>query len=292
MKTLENISLRTKYQNIGLLFFAVLGIIPFALSFIYALLYSLGLVGVANSGFTIEHWQEILESGEFIKSFGFSAFMALIAMVFSVGIALWLTLLFHKKIQHKTISFLLYLPLALPGVVSAFFAVQILSKSGYFSRWFYQIGWIKDIQEFPDLINDDFGFGIILTFVSVVMPFFLLLFIGVFKTERIAELESLAASLGSRPNQIIRRITIPLLLHKTWPLIALYYIFLLGAYEIPLILGQESPQMLSVLIVRELKQFDLTKISEGYVVAVIYTVLVTIMTLFLFLRRKSIRIDG
>jgi len=68
----------------------------------------------------------------------------------------------------------------------------------------------------------------------------------------------------------------------------LYFIFLLGAYEVPLILGQESPQMLSVLIIQEIKQYDLDKISEGYVVAVLYTLIVSAAAIVLFLpKRKS-----
>ena len=120
----------------------------------------------------------------------------------------------------------------------------------------------------------------------MVLPFFVLLFLNVYKNERIAELSVLAQALGASKIQVSKKVFLPILLQKTWVLIVLYFIFLLGAYEIPLILGQESPQMLSVLIIREIKQYDLTKISEGYVVAVIYTAVVAVAAIALFLPKK------
>ena len=259
---------------------------PFVLSFGYALLYSFGIIGVANDGFTFRFWISVFESGEFFKSLFYSTAIALVSTVLSVSAALWFTLVYEKKFRNRFLSFISYLPLAVPGIVAAFFTVQILSKSGFFSRLTFNLGITQDINGFPDLINDSWAIGIIVVFVSVVMPFFLLVFLNVYKNERVSELEELSASLGASRKQTILRVSLPVLLKKTWTLISLYFIFLLGAYEVPLILGQESPQMLSVLIVRELKQFDLSKISEGYVVAVIYTLIVSVVVILLFAKRK------
>ncbi len=280
--------MKAKANTISIILFVIIGVVPFAAAFIYALLYSFGIVGVVNKGFTTQFWQTVITSGEFIKSFGYSAIIAAISVIVSVSAALWLTLKFRKELDKKFLSYIVYLPLAIPGVVAAFFTYQLFSKAGFFSRFAYQIGWIQEVRYFPDLVNDQFAIGIIVTFITVVVPFFLLLFLNVYKNERIEELTELSASLGAKPNQVLWRISLPLILHKTWVLIVLYFIFLLGAYEIPLILGQESPQMLSVLIIRELKQYDLTKISEGYVAAVIYTIVVSIAAIVLFSKRKNI----
>lgn len=278
--------MRNKLSNIGLLFFVLIGVVPFAAAFIYALLYSLGVVGVLNNGFTTEFWVSVLESGEFFKSFGYSASIAAVSVFVSVSLAMWVALKFKKDLNKKFLSFVIYLPLAIPGVVAAFFTFQLFSKAGFFSRLAYKFGWIVEARQFPDLVNDQYALGIILTFVTVVMPFFVLLFLNVYKNERVEDLTKLAYSLGANSRQITWRVTLPVILRKTWTLIALYFIFLLGSYEIPLILGQESPQMLSVLIIREIKQYDLTKISEGYVVAVIYTFVVSVAAVLLFSRKR------
>lgn len=279
--------MRNKYSNIGILFFVLIGIIPFALAFVYALLYSFGIIGVANQGFTVKFWIAVFESGAFAKSLFYSSAIALFSLLVSVAAALWFTLAFERKLRGKILSFIIYLPLAIPGIVAAFFTVQVLSKSGFFSRLSNRIGLTNGINAFPDMINDSWAVGIILVFISILLPFFILLFLNVYQNERIRELSELSYSLGASKKQTIWKLSIPLLLKKTRTLISLYFIFLLGAYEVPLILGQESPQMLSVLIVRELKQFDLSKISEGYVVAVIYTVLVSLAVILLFARKQS-----
>lgn len=46
-----------------------------------------------------------------------------------------------------------------------------------------------------------------MTFISVVLPFFVLLFLNVYKNERIAALSELAASLGANSRQILWRIS-------------------------------------------------------------------------------------
>ena len=51
----------------------------------------------------------------------------------------------------------------------------------------------------------------------------------------------------------------------------MYFIFLLGSYEIPLLLGVQAPQMLSVLTVRKLRDFDLHTQPEAYALAVLYS---------------------
>lgn len=278
--------MRSKFQNIGLVFFIIIGVLPFGAALTYATLYSFGVVGVANDGFTLSFWAEVLKSGEFFSAFGYSAIIAIISVTISVSAALWLTLVFKKEFDKSLLSFVIYLPLAVPGVVSAFFTFQLFTKSGFFARLSHSLGWISQASEFPDLVNDQYAIGIILTFITIVMPFFLLLFLNVYKNERIERLSQLSASLGASERQTVWKVSLPIMLRKTWTLIALYFIFLLGAYEVPLILGQESPQMLSVLIIRELKQFDLTKLSEGYVVAVIYTILVSIGAIFLFSNKR------
>jgi len=261
-------------------------VLPFAAAFIYALLYSLGVIGVVNEGFTLSFWQTVFSSGEFLKSFCYSIAISAVSVVLSVGLALWLSLQFRKELNRPFLSFMLYLPLAVPGVVSAFFTFQLFSKSGFFSRIACQINWITEARQFPDLVNDQLAIGIILTFITVVLPFFVLLFLNVYRNEKVDQLEQLSASLGANNKQTKWKVSLPILLKKTWTLIALYFIFLLGAYEIPLILGQESPQMLSVLVIREINQFDLTKISEGYVAAVTYTLLVSIAAIALFSNQK------
>lgn len=277
--------------NIGLLFFFLLGLLPFVAAFVYALLYSLGIVGILSQGTSLKYWQQVLQSGELFRSLIYSALLAGMGVLLSVTLALVISMGLRISLQHRFWSLLIYFPLAIPGMVASFLTIQLLSKAGFFSRISIKLGWIERLQEFPDWINDSYGIGIILTFVLVVAPFFVILFSNVYQNERIAELSTLAFALGARTNQVFWKVTLPILFSKTKRIMILYFIFLLGSYEIPLVLGQESPQMLSVLIIRELKQFDLKLIPEGYVVAVAYTVVIVVTALLIF-RRKEVSVHA
>ncbi|MUH35109.1 ABC transporter permease subunit [Zobellia amurskyensis] len=279
--------MKIKKPNIGILLFVLVGVVPFAAAFVYALLYSFGVIGVANNGFTFQFWESVLASGTFFTSLRYSFMIALVAVLISVGGALWITLKFREQLEKRFLSFIIYLPLAIPGIVTGFFTFQLFSKGGFFARISHKLGFITEASQFPDLVNDGLAIGIIFSFITMIMPFFVLLFLNVYKNERVEELSILAQSLGASANQITQRVFLPILIKKTWVLIVLYFIFLLGAYEVPLILGQESPQMLSVLIIQEIKQYDLDKISEGYVVAVLYTLIVSIAAIVLFLPKKN-----
>ena len=279
--------MKNRLTHIGIGLFVIIGCVPFLAAFIYALLYSFGVVGIVNTGFTTEFWTEVLGTGRLYTSFLYSAAIAAVSVLISVGIALAFTLSFHHKLEKPGISFLMYLPLAIPGIVAAFFALQVISNTGFFSRIFYQLGIIENAQEFPSLVNDSYAIGIILSFIAIVTPFFILLFNNVYKNEKIEKISELSHSLGASTFQTVFRVSIPMLLRKTGTLISLYFLFLFGAYEVPLILGKESPQMLSVLIVREIRQYDLTHTPEGYVIAVIYTVIVSVTVAVIFSFQKN-----
>ena len=66
----------------------------------------------------------------------------------------------------------------------------------------------------------------------------------------------------------------------------LFFIYVMGAYEIPLLLGRQSPQMLSVLAMRKYARFDITQKPEAFAIAFLYAVLVSVVLISL---RRQIR---
>ncbi len=262
-----------------LLLFAVL---PLVAGLGFAVLYSVGLVGVLNNGFTREHWMRIFSEGNILQSFLYSAAIAIVSLIISVSLALPVSLKHHQSFRKGLLSYLIYTPLAFPGIVAAFFFFQFLTKSGVVSRLLFQLRLISSIDQFPDLINDTFGIGMIATHVFLSFPFFVLLFVNIIKTERIVEYQQLASTFAATKWQSLFRVSIPMLLQKALPNIILYFIFIFGAFEVPLLLGRSNPEMVSVLAVRKLQRFNLLDIPQGYAIAVLYTIFVFILLVFLF----------
>lgn len=284
---LENMLLNNKLRNkSALLIFLLMVMIPYLAGLVYSFLYSFGLTGVLSKGFTFKYVSTVINSVEVWRSLGYSFYIASVSIFISLLISIPAVVVFHQTITTGKKSFLIYLPLAIPAIVTAFISFQLLGRTGFFSRLLFQLNIIRDLQQFPDLINDRFGIGIIITHVLMAVPFLLIFFSNLYVSEKLHGLSQVAASLGAKRQQVLNRIVLPVLLQRGLSTVLLYFIFILGSYEIPLILGQQSPQMISVLIVRKMQRFNLLDIPQGYFLSLIYS-LVIILLLFIFLNPKK-----
>ncbi len=267
-------------KKLSIATFILFAAVPVLFGFGYALLYSLGLTGVLSDGFTTNYWEETITATAFWKSLGFSLYIALVVMMISLFFSLWIVISWTRQLNKGLLSYITYLPLAFPAIVMAFFSFQFMSKSGFLSRLCYQLGWIDKLEQFPDWTNDAFGISIMFSLCLLITSFFIILYSNLYQNERIAELKALAVTLGARPGQVIFKVIVPILLKKSAFTIMLFVIFIMGTYEIPLLLGRQDPSMLSVLIIQKLQKFNLADIPQAYAIAVIYILLiVTIITL-------------
>lgn len=282
MKIFENKLFKNKAEATGILLFLVLAVLPLLMGIIYALLYSVGLIGLISEGFTLGHWENTLTNIELWFSLGYTFYIALNTIGLTIIGALILTLYFKKYFKKGLAGFSLYVPLAFPAIVVAFLVFQLASQSGFFARFFFQLGLISKVSSFPEFVNDPYGIGIIAAHTFMAMPFFTLYFINLYEHENIEELSQVGFTLGASRIAQTRRIVIPILLRRAFPTLTLYTIFVMGSYEIPLILGRQSPQMISVLVIRKLRKFSLSTIPEAYVIALIFiaVIIVTLLTLF------------
>lgn len=274
-------------DRLGLALLFVLVAAPVVFSLVYALLYSLGLTGLLSDGFTLTHWQAVLSSGEIWSSFGLSLYVAVSTMVLTVGLALALSLGWREPLRSGPLSTLIYLPLALPGAVAAFFTLQVLSGGGLLARVLAAVGMVEEPAAMVSLVHDRLAIGIVVAHVIAAVPFFTLLFVQLYDTERIAELRRLAVSLGASRWQTVVRVALPVLLYRASTNLVLYFIWVLGSFEIPLLLGRQAPQMLSVVTYRKFSLFDLLEKPQAYVVALMYTLLVFVLLGIVFGRQEA-----
>jgi putative spermidine/putrescine transport system permease protein len=269
----------------GLGVFIAFAVLPLAAGLVFAALYSVGLIGALSQGFTFEHWYKILTDNALWSSLILSLAISIVSITIAVSLALLLTVKFGAIFKKRTTHFLLYLPLSMPPIITAFWTFQALSNSGILSRIFYKMGLIPNIENFPTLINDSLYFGVITAMVLATFPVFTLLFLSFYQSENIPNLQQLAQTLGATTAQTRSKIIIPILLKKARPNIILYAIFLFGAFEMPLLLGRQSPRMMSVLIHSKFNKFNLLDLPQAYVLTVIYA-LIVLTIVFLLFRKK------
>jgi len=268
--------------------FILFCLVPLGLSLGYSFLYSIGGAGLLSSGFTLQNWLELFQ-GEFLQSILYSLWIALVSAGLALGLALTFLFTLRQQMNQPGIYRVLFLPLTIPPIVVAFVIFQLYSGSGILSRVLNQTGLINSPQQFPALVQDPYGIGIVLAHVFIAFPFFFLILLNLYQHEKLGELERVAVSLGADKNTIRFRVQLPILMKGLFPILILYIIFFMGAYDIPLLLGQSSPQMISVLILEKLQRFNLGDIPVAYSMAVLYALIciVTVSYLLLIYRKKE-----
>lgn len=277
------------WSHLGLACFLLVGLIPILISLVYALLYSLGLVGLLAEGFTLDHWGRVLGRGEIWASLGVSAAVAGATVAATVGLALMLALTLRRHLGKEPLSTIIFLPLALPAVVTAFFVFRVFSDAGLLARMAMGLGLIEAPNQFPAMVHDPLAMGVILAHLLFAVPYFTLLFGQIYKDAHVARLENLAQTLGGNRLQCLARVTLPILIDKAGTQLLLLFITVFGSYEIPLLLGRQSPQMISVLTLRKYQMFDILQKPEAFIAALLYTLFVTGLLWLAFRRGRMFR---
>lgn len=260
--------------------------VPLLLGLGFALAYSLGLVGVLAKGFTTTHWEAVLGSYYFWRSLGFSVLVAALTIGLAVWIAMRIVLRWPRRFAVGAPSILIYFPLAIPAIVMGFFVFQLLSKGGILSRFAYQLGITDGLQAFPDLVNDQWGIGIIIAHFLMATPFFVILYSHLYEHENVSQLSQLAQSLGAAKKTVRRKVVIPILWQRSIATILLYFMFVLGAYEIPLLLGSQSRQMVTVLTIQKLQRYNLADIPQAYTISIAYSIFVFIAVFYMLNKKR------
>ncbi len=257
------------------------------LGLVNALLYSVGLTGPLATGLTGEHWQQLIGESGLVGSMVYSLYIALASIGLSVLVALAIVLRRGNQYNpaRQTLTTLLYVPLLFPALVMAFYLFQLLSGAGWLSRILFQMGLVSTASDFPELVQDFAGLGIVLAHVLMAFPFFTLLFQSIFTDARLADYRQSTLTLGATEAQFRRRVAVPILLRRATPTLVLYGVAVLGAYDIPLLLGRSYPQMLSVFITTRLQRFDLAELPMGYGAG--FLVAVFLLTIIGFMVRTT-----
>jgi putative spermidine/putrescine transport system permease protein len=132
------------------------------------------------------------------------------------------------------------------------------------------------------LVNDRFGIGIILHYVTKEIPFLTLIVLAVLRAQPSAY-HAVAANLGADRWQRLRYITFPMVKPALLSGSLLVFAFVFSSYEVAALLGVRYPRALSVLALEAFTNPDLRSRAEGMAISLIIT------TIVLFVAVISIR---
>ena len=255
--------------------------------------YSVGLIGVLADGFTLRHWTVALRDAQTWVTLTYSAWIAGASLGSSLLLALALQALLGTRLTRGALHALLFVPLAVPPIVAALVSTEVLGNSGLIARVARALGWLVSPEEFPTLLFTRAGLAIVLTHLALVTPFLVLLLNRLAANERIAAYTEVARNLGASRWGVWSRVTVPMQMRAAAPALTVYFLALMGAFEVPLIVGAQSPSMVTVLIQRRLSQFDPGTRPEAYVLALLYGAMATGLLLAFFkARHRRMRLEA
>ena len=177
----------------------------------------------------------------------------------------WVTLVFQLNIP-------------VPHLVGAIAVMFLFAQSGLLARVAYWIGTIAEPADFPALIFDPYGVGIILEYLWKSVPFTGIVLLAVLYAVG-EEYEHVARNLGANRWQRFRYVLWPLLLPGMLRASILVLAFTFGTFEVPYLLGQTYPTVLPVLAYRKYIDVDLNARPEAMAMSMVITAIVTVLIL-------------
>jgi putative spermidine/putrescine transport system permease protein len=259
----------------------VIGLL-FAGGLVIAMAQSLGYFApVEEGGFTLAHYSLLWSDREFRMSLAVTLMIATAATIISAAAGLAIALALRGLVvRYRSLNFWLQVPLAVPHLVMAVALINVIAPSGLIARLVYAAGLIDEPADFPALINDRYGVGIIMAYVLKETPFVATMTLALLL--RLGD-EALARTLGASAWQRLRYVTLPLVAPAAVSAALVVFAFIFGAFEVPYLLGRPYPAMISVVAQRRYLDVNLAERPGAIAVAVVISA-ITAALVWLYLR--------
>lgn len=221
----------------------------FAAGLCLTVLQSLGLfLPTASDGPTLEHYWTVLGSAAMRRSLTFTLYVSLVSALGSVSLGTALGYMVWKLPTRLRQAAVVYkVGLILPHVAVAFLVLLCFGQTGLLASLAHTLGLAPTPQDFPQLLYAGDGLGMILAYMFKGTPFAMLMVLAVlfgFDTR----LLQTAAMLGAGPLETFRRVTLPRLLPAMHSAFIILFLYAFGAFDIPFLLGESRPGMLSMRV--------------------------------------------
>ncbi|MCU6684993.1 ABC transporter permease subunit [Dorea acetigenes] len=240
--------MRKKWTPYALLVPQLVLSVIFLIGLITGITQSLGVVpafGLTEP--TLTYYKEVLTRPDMLQSVLYSLHIAFASAFFAtvIGVILCAVIVMQGKTKGGFMR-IVQLPIVVPHVVVALFIVNIFSQNGLLARMAFALGIIGDQQDSPVIVYNANGMGVILAYLWKEIPFIIYFVIALMANIN-GNLGEAAVNLGAGRIQSFCRVTLPLCAHTILSGFLIIFVFALGAYELPVLLGATAPKALPVL---------------------------------------------
>ena len=211
---------------------------------------SLGVIPIFNLYTpTLDYYKEILGREVSLQAFMYSFKIAGVSAVLSILIGIFMCYVLINTKRNGIINAIVKLPIIVPHTIVALMIVNVMSQNGLLARILFHLNIISDQSDFPLLINDAGGVGVILAYMWKEAPFVIYFVITL--------MAAISSNLGASRLTAFLKVSLPLCIGNILSAFLIIFVYALGAYELPQILGATLPKALPILSYIEFQKPDL-----------------------------------
>lgn len=252
------------------------------------ILQSLGIIPAYGlTTLTLEYYKKAFTNPDLLAAIHYSLRTAFWSATLSsiVGVLICMVIVNRKKSTGGMMR-VVQLPIIVPHMVVALFIVNIFSQNGIIARLIAALGIISDQSQFPLMIYDPEGLGVVLAYFWKEMPF-IIYFVMALMANINGRLGEASINLGASRWTTFTKVTLPLCMKTILSGFLIIFVFALGAYELPFLLGATKPRALPVLAYIQYQNPDLR--NRPYAMAIngiiILISLIAVLIYYILIRR-------
>jgi len=238
----------------------------------------------------LDNWVTVLTSHYFVDSLLFTLKVALISTALAMVIAVVCALALRRTFVGKKLVVLMFrFNLTVPRMAAAMMLLLLLSQTGFISQVARQIGITQGTADFPYLIQDQAGWGLVIAFTWKFFPYIGMSVLGILQGASL-EYEDQAAVLGVGRFKRFWHVTLPLIIPATSIASIIVFAAAFGDYEIPMVLGSPSHRVLSIYTYLKYSDPAMMNRPESYVLMV--SMIIVLMVVILIYRHLTMPKEG
>lgn len=227
------------------------------------------LTPLPQDGGALDAYARLLTDRSFFASFAFSLWVAAVSALVAVVFGTILAYRVWQLPGRFAAAALVYkIPLILPHIAVAFVVLVLWSQSGILASTAYSLGIIQSMNEFPNVLYSGWGVGMILAYTLKGTPFAMLLVMALLVRFDVRQIQT-AAMLGASGLRIFLSIVLPRLAPAIHTGFIILFLYSFGAFDIPYLLSESRPGMLSIHVYNLYFKHDLARRPEAMAILTI-----------------------
>ena len=228
-------------------------------------------------------YKELFADTWFLQSALYSLYVAFVSTVISLVIGTFFAYLIWKlpgKYHSRTVIY--KIPLILPHIAVGFIAVILLSRTGILASLAYQLGFIDSFETFPNLLYTRAGIDLIVAYIYKETPFVMVMVYAILSRFDRRLIET-AGMLGASSLRCFFSLILPFIMPVINTTFIILFIFSFGGFDLPFVLGDSYPGMITIRIYEYFFQKD---IALRPIAMAMLTMIFTFSLIFIFVYLK------